>query len=231
MNGFRTKNLDSVTSLGERLQQARNQLGLSLTAAAQQTKISGQYLQALEAGAYQQLPGPVYARIFLKIYGQLLQLEINPLLNQYQSEQKILDKLGQKNPKRNIQKPVEKVSRGWLVVTPRLLRYGFGVLLALALVAYLGFKIQGIFAPPFLTVSQPANDLVTEQKIIEIIGQAEAEAIIKINGQQVLSNQAGNFSESLSLRSGTNIIEITAQKKHSQPVQIYRRVIVIEAGN
>jgi len=231
MIGFRAKNIEAVASLGERLQQVRKQQAVSLATAAQQTKVSLKYLQALETGAYDQLPGSVYARNFIKTYGEFLGLAVSPLLNQYQSEQRIFDKVAPNKNHRNVQKPVAKVSRLGLLVTPKLIRNFLVFLLALACVAYLGFKIQGIFAPPFLTVSQPANDIVTDQKIIEITGQTEAEAIVKINGQQVLSNQAGSFSESLSLKTGPNIIEITAQKKHSQPARIYRRVVVIEAGS
>jgi hypothetical protein len=75
-------------------------------------------------------------------------------------------------------------------------------------------------------VTVPEANMVTTEKIIDVIGSVESGATLEINGQQVLAADDGSFSENLVLREGTNIIEIIAQKKHSKQSIIYRQVIV-----
>lgn len=231
MTGFRIKNITTVSSLGEQLGQQRLVIGLSVETVSAKIKISVQYLKALEAGAYDQLPGEVYTRNFIKQYAGLLGLAQAAVLTQYQTEQKIFNKTKKISAGRDVGQPVEKVSRFGLIVTPKLIRNIFIGIFALVLVAYLGFKIQGIFAPPFLEISTPAQDIVVTQKVIKVVGRSEIGAVVKINGQQVLADETGNFSESLSLHVGTNIIEVTAQKKNSKSSQVYRKVVVIEEGS
>ncbi len=69
--------------LGERLRNAREARGLSLTAAATQTRIRAAYLQALEEERFDRLPGGVYARGYLRTYARALGLDPDELLAAY----------------------------------------------------------------------------------------------------------------------------------------------------
>ncbi|MBA3946186.1 MAG: DUF4115 domain-containing protein [Herpetosiphonaceae bacterium] len=75
-----------MTQLGERLQRAREEQGLTLAEAATATRILPRYLQALEVGDYQGLPGDVYARGFIRNYAQLLHLPSEELIQLYRQE-------------------------------------------------------------------------------------------------------------------------------------------------
>lgn len=70
-----------MTEIGERLQAAREALGLSLQDAERTTRIRAKYLAALESGDLARLPGDVYARLFLRSYADYLGLESAPLLD------------------------------------------------------------------------------------------------------------------------------------------------------
>ena len=59
---------------------AREAAGLSLADAARQLKLSPWQVEALEAGDYARLPGPVFVRGFLRNYARLLHLDPAPLL-------------------------------------------------------------------------------------------------------------------------------------------------------
>ena len=59
---------------------ARESLGLSEEDVQQRTKISFEYLKALEANNYNRLPAIVYIRGFLKGYFQFLGVEDSKLL-------------------------------------------------------------------------------------------------------------------------------------------------------
>lgn len=57
------------------LRAAREQQGLSLEDVAARTRVRPAFLQALEEGRYDKLPGPVYTRGFLKLYARAVGLD------------------------------------------------------------------------------------------------------------------------------------------------------------
>lgn len=228
---FKTQKIINFPAVGEILKNRREEKNLDLFQAAMITKISRHYLQALEESNYSQLPGEVYAKSFLKVYAQFLGLDISQILSQYLSEQRIYNKTRKTEEVINPKKPVERVFWFNLLVTPRIIRNLIIGILIIGCIVYLGIKIKAIVSPPILVVFAPTDNLVTSQKVIEITGQGEKEAILKINGQPVLTDGNGNFSEKILLQVGTNIIEITAQKKRSKKALIYRKVIVVDENS
>lgn len=69
--------------IGERLRNAREAKGLSLSALEAITRIRGVYLQALEEEQFDHLPGRVYARGFLRTYAKALGLDPDELAHAY----------------------------------------------------------------------------------------------------------------------------------------------------
>ena len=72
-----------LLGIGERLRNAREAKGLSLRAVADLTRIRAVYLQALEDERFDQLPGAVYARGFLRTYADALGLDADRLMDAY----------------------------------------------------------------------------------------------------------------------------------------------------
>ncbi len=70
-------------TLGQYLSSARELKGLDLHDAAQQTRISIQYLRALEQEDFAKLPGEVFVRGFLKNYAKFLGLPEEDVLKKY----------------------------------------------------------------------------------------------------------------------------------------------------
>lgn len=65
---------------GERLARARQTQGLSTADVARRLKLSVWQIEALEAGNYGALPGPIFVRGFIRNYARLLDLEPEELL-------------------------------------------------------------------------------------------------------------------------------------------------------
>ena len=65
---------------GRELAAAREGCGLSIAEVARQLKLSPRQVEAMEAGDYQRLPGPVFARGFLRNYARLVKLDPEVLL-------------------------------------------------------------------------------------------------------------------------------------------------------
>jgi len=74
------------------LKSLREARGLSLKDIFSVTRITVTNLEAIEAGHYQLLPAPVYARTFIKTYAGMLETDSKPLLQQYENYLKSIDK-------------------------------------------------------------------------------------------------------------------------------------------
>jgi len=70
-------------SIGERLAAARAQRGISYEDAAAATKLSVAYLQAMEANRFDQMPAPIYAKNFIRIYATYLGLDGRQLAEEF----------------------------------------------------------------------------------------------------------------------------------------------------
>jgi cytoskeleton protein RodZ len=72
---------DAVSTVpGKRLAQARQAQNLTPADVARQLKLSVWQVEALEAGEYRQLPGPIFVRGFIRNYARLLKLDPNEIL-------------------------------------------------------------------------------------------------------------------------------------------------------
>lgn len=74
--------MDEVGSL---LREAREAKGLTLAEAHEGTRISTQYLEALENGQYDLLPTPVHTKGYLRNYARFLDLDPEPLVIRYET--------------------------------------------------------------------------------------------------------------------------------------------------
>ena len=68
------------TALGGRLAEAREAQNLSTADVARHLKLSVWQVEALEAGRYQRLPGPIFVRGFIRNYARLVKLDPSELL-------------------------------------------------------------------------------------------------------------------------------------------------------
>ncbi|MEI7638964.1 MAG: RodZ domain-containing protein [Syntrophus sp. (in: bacteria)] len=75
------------------LKSLREARGLTLKDIFSVTRITVTNLAAIEAGHYNLLPEPVYARTFIKTYAGILETDNKPILQQYESYLKSLDKI------------------------------------------------------------------------------------------------------------------------------------------
>ncbi|HAM34942.1 MAG TPA: hypothetical protein DEB40_04150 [Elusimicrobia bacterium] len=66
-------------AVGSELKTTRAARGYSLESVCQHTRIPRRFLEALEAGRFDELPAPVYLRSFLKGYCDYLEIEFDPL--------------------------------------------------------------------------------------------------------------------------------------------------------
>lgn len=227
MPHFKKRELTSDEPLGQQLRAVRRTAKLNLDQVATATKISKKYIQALEAGKYDELPAEVYAKGFLENYAQFLGFPADEVLTQYKRERGLTPK-----PKSSEQFviPGQKMERPKLNITPRTLWFAGALLVLFIVVSYLLTQVSVFAAPPNLEVTSPtANETVTEESVT-VEGKTDPGAVLAINGQPIPTDTDGSFKEEVRLLAGTNSLRVTARNKNGRERTESRSVIVQVAG-
>src|SRR4029077_13270383 len=72
-----------MDEIGSTLREARMRDRIDISGVEAQTKIRAKYLRAIENEEWDLLPGPVYAKSFLRTYGDYLGLDSRMLLDEF----------------------------------------------------------------------------------------------------------------------------------------------------
>jgi cytoskeleton protein RodZ len=78
--------------IGEVLKSARTSQGLDIRTVEERTKIRIKYLRALEAEDWELLPGPAYAKGFLRTYARSLSLDGDALVDEFRRQVEVADR-------------------------------------------------------------------------------------------------------------------------------------------
>ena len=71
------------STLGEKLRQAREERGISISEVAEQTRISSLYLKSIEEDNYKPLPGGIFNKGFVKAYAKYVGIDEQEALQDY----------------------------------------------------------------------------------------------------------------------------------------------------
>jgi len=131
-----------VAAFGEELKRAREERGVAFETICAATKVPARHLRALEAGAFEELPGGVFRRGFVRSYLSVLGLEEGSWMKRFEESCR---ECGVRDPTQvewatfaeNV-----KNSRGGMRRRAGLRRLGIGVLLAaLGLAGWCGWRL------------------------------------------------------------------------------------------
>ncbi|MDP2944462.1 MAG: helix-turn-helix domain-containing protein [bacterium] len=218
MPTFTPKKLALEDTIGEKLRQARHNRQLNIEPIAKKLKIRAEYLMAMEDERFDKLPAGLYGKNFLKEYALFLGLKPKELFKDLD------DKLfGEENTNPFSQKVLKSHK---LLVWPKIIK---NILISGAVLIcflYLIFYFKNIITAPDLIITQPDKNILTKANAITILGQTEPEAEVRINGEIVLNNNKGVFSQTVNLKKGLNSLTISAQKKYSRAQSITRQILV-----
>lgn len=221
MQPFRQKTIGTSGTLGERLRLLREELGQSLDEVSGKIAVNARYLAAIEDGDYQNLPGPVYARNFVKKYAQFLTVREETVLEIFDREYQIAMKLvPPKTPERLQPSLVNKL------LTPKGLRRLLILLLATAILVYLAVEIRHLNAAPELLIQSPTDQMTSDQRSVELRGTTQPEVAVTANGQEIPVDRSGHFRETLELQDGLNTIVIRAVKKRGGTTTVVRTILL-----
>jgi len=218
MNAFVPKRIYPKESWGEKLRQARLAKNIRLEEASRRLHIRQEYLVCLEEERLEQLPAGLYGKNFFREYASFLGIKDKEMLSAIEaklSANKDTDPFSQK-----------VISQKQFLVLPKIFRNLIAVLAIVFCLLYLSFYFKKIISPPELEISSPAGNLATSSLTFIIEGQTDKEAEVRINGELVLNNHDGIFTQIVNLKRGMNEITITSKKKYSREKIINRQILV-----
>lgn len=139
--------------VGDILKQTRERLELSLEQVSEDIRVRRVYLEAIEEGLYERLPGTAYAVGFVRNYAKYLGLDASRIVEQFRAESSA------QQPDVELEMPIV-VESGSL---PKKFIVIIGVLLAAATVGYYLYSQRGDNTPdipqPQISQIQPSEDM------------------------------------------------------------------------
>ncbi len=216
MDKFTIKKISEGKRVCLRLKETREQAGVSLKDLAKKTAIKESYLEALENCQFEKLPGSaVYHKGFIVRYLKGLRIDPTPFVQQYCLEEDTASP--------PCQQPLI-VKRNYFHNLPLLIRTASIATIIIALLGYLVLQVRQILEPPALTLYNPTNGEITQEKQLDIHGKTDKEVMVMINGKEIFNNQEGIFTETIDLKPGVNTITVSAKRRHGKEAQETRYV-------
>lgn len=218
MTVFIPKKINRDESWGEKLYQARQNKKLKIEDISKKINIRPEYLLALENERFEELPAGLYGKNFIREYASFLGLNVKEILKDWDEE--VLSGSPDNPFSRKI------LAHNKFIIFPKIIRNLLLIGAILICFLYLIFYFKKIILPPRLIITQPSANLALSGTNITISGQTETEAEVKINGEIILNNHNGYFTQTINLRKGLNNIIIKAKKKYSREQTITRQILV-----
>lgn len=210
-----------TTTIGEILREYREHYGLGLQELAQKTRIRQEHLEALEDNRYEALPSATYVKAYVKTYADLFGFDHQPLLAILRRDYKESAK-GKLIPIEFIQ-PAIKKRQWWTPLNFILLTL---VTLFLSLAAYIAIQWYNLNKPPFLVLSQPAEDAVVAARVV-VSGETVTDGTLEINKKPVQIEVDGSFeTEVFFSREGLNTVNAAVTDRRGKTNVIQRTVRV-----
>lgn len=208
-----------MKTAGSILKEARLGKNIALVDVEQATKIRLKFLQAIEDDDFAKLPSLGYAKGFVKNYSEYLGLDSSMVLAFFRRETQDVTRasLLPKGLADPLNKPLFYLTPG------RFLALLVGVLGTLFLL-YFGVQYHKLYQPPPLTIEKPANESVTADKRIDILGRTDSDATVMVNGVSVLVRSDGRFFDQITLGPGVNTITIVATSRFGKTTTITRNI-------
>jgi hypothetical protein len=122
--------------------------------------------------------------------------------------------------------PPQPIKTNHLFASRRAKSVVYIAVFSILIIAAIVWEVLRVIAPPFLEVKNPPNNLLTKETSIIVSGRAERNSTVSINNEFTATDMDGNFNETMDLRTGLNVITISASKKFAKPLTIYRSVVV-----
>lgn len=208
-----------MKTIGQILQEKRVAQKITLEQVSSQTKIRQDILTALEQDNFQKLSSPAAIKGFLKTYAEFLGVSPQQALAVFRRD---FDKKEKKKViPQGMLNPIDKGGFNW---TPKATMFLVITIFVIGLAGWLIYQYLSLTRPPFLKIIQPDDKQAFTQEMIEVVGQADSDALVTVNQETVLLSSDGEFRHQLNLFPGENNLVIEATSKLGKKTKMERTV-------
>lgn len=202
----------TINQVSTILKTARLDRDMTLEEAAKKTKIPAKHLLALEEADTRHYPKEPYCSLFVKDYADFLGLNGQEILSFFRR-----DYYQKKEPAKAAIKSTH--------VTPKT-TFTLAVVFIIALFSvYLVNEYLRFSQPPSLKVNWPVLPLSLNNSV-DIIGQTDTGATVRVNNDLVIVNSDGSFSKKIELRDNQTKVVIES-KSPSGKVTTTQKILTV----
>lgn len=205
-----------MRTVGEIFQQARQEKGDDVADLAKELKVKKDYLLALEADNYHQIPGgmPIISGIVTN-YAQILDLD--PVKMGAIFRRDYAADPGAILPEEFDQKP-----KTW---TPTH-TVSLVVLLLVVLAGFFYYSRSFLLSgPPVINLTSPKEGEVVKSMTVSVSGKIKRGDVAAVNGEKVLLDEDNNFSFTLDCQEGSNLVLVEATNPDGESSQLTREFV------
>ena len=221
-----------MARLGDALRERREQKGVTMQQAAEETRIREKFLQAIESGDYQSLPGAVYTKGFLRNYAQYLGLDAEEMQALYTGER------GGTDPARTFS-PMRPLVKRSFIFTPTVLIPVLVLGGVLLFIAYFYYQFTSFAVAPHVDITDPSGDAVSSTAEYLVKGKTNPDGRITVSvspGLDALGDvkpaSDGTFSVNVPLKPGPNHVEVRVLDAAGKLATATRTITLVPAtGN
>ncbi len=208
-----------MKTVGEMLKKTRKKKGYSLLEVSEELRIQTKFLKALENSNYGAFGHPLHIKGFLKNYADFLGLDVSEVLAFWRREYREASEFPEI---RDVTKPLKEPR---VILTPRKLFILITVVFVVGFLGYIFWQYRSIAGPPELQVSVPSKDMIVSEAQVTLKGEADPQATLTINGQEVSVDDSGEFSFDYVLSDGPNELVFKARNEFGKETVIKRALI------
>jgi len=145
-------------TLGEKLRQAREERGISISEVAEQTRISPLYLESIEKDEYKILPGGIFNKGFVKSYAKYVGVDENEALQDYAKMMSVAETADPIDEYRSYRPEVLTDDRSSSSMLPTIIFAGIILALMTGGILFVVNYIQNQQAEPQANISAPPTN-------------------------------------------------------------------------
>jgi hypothetical protein len=93
------------------------------------------------------------------------------------------------------------------------IRVSIIIAVVILLAAYAIFQARNLALGPVISVTEPADGAISSSTVMTISGTAKNIAFMTLDGRQIFTDEAGNWSEDIVLAPGHDVVTLYARDK------------------
>jgi cytoskeletal protein RodZ len=187
-----------MKTIGLIIKETRQKKKYSLAKLEKEIKIKKNFLQAIEKEDWGKLPDFVVVAGFVKNISKALKLD----------EEKLSAVLRRDYPPKVLAVNPKPDISDTFVWSPKLTFLVGMIVVALIVLGYLGFQYFRFISPPTLSVTQPKEDQIISERLLEVAGKTDTDATVKVNNQPAIVDSDGKFTTTIEINEKTTEVEV-----------------------